>query len=170
MLLSNTAFPQFGNITVTLGRTGNLFIAGHVCGDEGNYSLSIRKISPAGTITLIAAGARPTFLPPGGSIGDGGHAITAQLGFISNLAVDFAGNLFLSDLDSHRVRKIDPNGIITTVWRERNPELLWRWRPATSATLNYPFGLTAARPATSIARISTKSSGCCVRLPGQECG
>ncbi len=140
--LSNTTLPQFGIITaLTVDRTGNLFIAGYtICGDDYYCSVSIRQISPAGTITLIAA--NPPSFASGGGVGDGGPASSAQLTFISNLAVDFAGNLFLDDLHGQRIRKIDLNGIITTVGGNGIPSYSGDGGPATNATLNYPLGLT----------------------------
>jgi sugar lactone lactonase YvrE len=80
-------------------------------------------------------------LQPGGSIGDGGPAANAKPGFISSLAVDAAGSLFLTDLLGQRIRKIDPNGIITTVGGYGAAGYSGDGGPATNAT-NYPFGLT----------------------------
>jgi trimeric autotransporter adhesin len=144
VMLSNTAFPQFGLITaVTVDRTGNVFVAGYTCDDNDYYcSLSIRKISPAGTITFIAASANPPG-PTGDGVRDGGPAGRAELGFVSNLAVDLAGNLFLTDLHGQRIRKIDLNGIITTVGGNGIPSYSGDGGPATNATLNYPLGLAA---------------------------
>ena len=49
------------------------------------------------------------------SMGDGGPAIAAQIGNIQGIAADRWGNLYLSDTDHHRVRKIDTTGMIATV-------------------------------------------------------
>lgn len=49
-----------------------------------------------------------------GISGDGGPATAAALNRPYGLLFDHSGNLYYSDIDSHRVRKIDPNGIITT--------------------------------------------------------
>lgn len=77
---------------------GNLYVA---------EFYRIRKISPAGIIT--------TYAGTGGyaSSGDGGPATLAQLDPIA-LALDTAGDLFVVDGSGTRVRKIAPNGIITT--------------------------------------------------------
>src|SRR5947209_8773472 len=51
-----------------------------------------------------------------GFSGDGGPATAAQ--FTANymaLAVDSSGSLFLADQFNHRVRKVSPDGLITTV-------------------------------------------------------
>jgi hypothetical protein len=134
------AFSRFGFISAaTVDRDGNLFIAGYACDDNDNCSLSIRKVSPDGVITLIAAARVP--LPPGSGVGDGGPATSTQLGYVSSLAVDFAGNVFISDLFAQRIRKIDLNGIITTVGGNGIPSYSGDGGPATNATLNYPLGL-----------------------------
>jgi hypothetical protein len=140
-LASPTGLPYYGFISAsTVDRAGNLFVAGSVCDGDENCSLSIRKLSPTGNITTIATGS--PFSPQTGSdVGDGGPAGKAQLGFISDLAVDFAGNLFLSDLFGQRVRKIDLNGTITTVGGNGIPGYSGDGGPAANATLDYPLAI-----------------------------
>lgn len=50
-----------------------------------------------------------------GFAGDGGPAVGARLAFPSGVAVDADGNVFLSDHANHRVRRVDPSGVIVTV-------------------------------------------------------
>ena len=47
--------------------------------------------------------------------GDGGPAIDALLNRPSGLAVSADGELFIADRENHRVRKVDVNGVITTI-------------------------------------------------------
>jgi len=47
--------------------------------------------------------------------GDGGPAINASLYFPEGVGFDSAGNLYIADHLNNRVRKVDTNGIITTV-------------------------------------------------------
>lgn len=77
---------------------GNVYI-----GERGR----IRKVSPGGIISTIAG--TGTF----GFSGDGGPATAAGLDLVLALATDTHGNLYLSG--GNRVRKIAPDGIITTV-------------------------------------------------------
>lgn len=67
----------------------------------------IRRVSPDGMITTIAGTGGCCYA------GDGGPAIDAVLGSITAMAMDKAGNLYLTQ--DNRVRRIDTNGIITTV-------------------------------------------------------
>src|SRR5690348_4055318 len=48
-------------------------------------------------------------------VGDGGPARTAEFGNVKGVACDRFGNIYLSDTDSHRVRKISAEGVVTTV-------------------------------------------------------
>ena len=49
-----------------------------------------------------------------GFSGDGGQAVNASFNFPRGPAYDSAGNLYVSDYRNHRVRKIAPDGTITT--------------------------------------------------------
>jgi uncharacterized protein (TIGR03437 family) len=98
--------------------------------------------------TFAARGAdfaRPIFgigtVAGSASMGDGGPATAAQIGTIQGIATDRWGNLYLSDTDHHRVRKIDAAGTITTVAGTGIPGFSGDGGPATSAQLNLPYGL-----------------------------
>ncbi|HEV8627406.1 MAG TPA: hypothetical protein VG034_23455 [Acidimicrobiia bacterium] len=47
--------------------------------------------------------------------GDGGRAVDAQLNTPEGLAIDSAGNLYIADSDNNLVRKVDAQGVITTI-------------------------------------------------------
>jgi hypothetical protein len=81
---------------------GHLFIS-----DQGNHT--VPKVDAAGVITTVAGNGVYAFS------GDGGPAMAASLAGPLGVAADTAGNLFIADLDSYRVRKVDANGIINTV-------------------------------------------------------
>ncbi len=133
--------PDYGFITAAaVDRAGNLFVAGSVCDNEGNCSLSIRKFSPSGAVTTIANG-HPMSSLPGSDVGDGGPASNARLGFVSGIAVDSAGNVFITDLFAERVRKIDTDGVITTVGGNGIAGYSGDGGPAASATLDAPLAL-----------------------------
>ena len=81
---------------------------------QGNVYISdfesqrVRKVDTAGTITTFAGGGS-------GGLGDGGPATAARLNYPWGLAVDGQGNVYIADWANHRVRKVNPAGIITTV-------------------------------------------------------
>lgn len=81
---------------------GVLYIA-----DSDNHG--VRKVGRDGEITTIAG------TGIAGDSGDGGPGTKAQLDFPSGVAVDSKGNLYIADSRNDRVRRVDPNGIITTV-------------------------------------------------------
>ena len=70
---------------------------------------SVWKIDTAGLLQKIAGVGTRNFS------GDGGPAILAELKNPRGIALDGHGNVYIADTGNHRVRKVDPNGIITTV-------------------------------------------------------
>jgi sugar lactone lactonase YvrE len=82
----------------------------------------------------------PAIAKPGFS-GDNGSAVAAQLNGPQGLALDGAGNLYIADQNNHRIRKVTPAGIITTVAGTGTPGYFGDTGPATSAQLNFPQGI-----------------------------
>lgn len=70
---------------------------------------AIYKLDVAGNLTRVAGTAKA------GYSGDGGPAVNAQLSSPVGVAVDAAGNLFIADRNNGRVRRVSPQGIITTI-------------------------------------------------------
>ena len=87
---------------IAVDRLGNLYLS-----DTDNQR--VRKISTGGVITTIAG------TGVAGFSGDGGQATAAQLNTPYGLAADLAGNLYVADYGNNRVRRIGPDGVITTV-------------------------------------------------------
>ena len=108
---------------------GNLFIA-----DTDN---GIRRVdAETGFITTVAGNGEY------GYSGDGGPATRAMLMLAVGVALDSAGNLFFSDLDNHRVRRVDARtGIITTVAGTGRSGFTPDGAPAAEAMLDGPHGL-----------------------------
>jgi trimeric autotransporter adhesin len=88
--------------SLTIDGSGNLYTA-----ELENYR--VRKISTSGIITTIAGRGHPQ------PDGDGGPAVSAAIGFPTNVAVDGSGNVFIADQGYGLVRKVSTSGIITTV-------------------------------------------------------
>ena len=76
-----------------------------------------------------------------GFAGDGGPATAAQLNVPADVVVDAAGNLYISDSNNNRVRKVTPEGTITTAAGTGAAGFSGDGGPATSAQLYIPTGL-----------------------------
>ena len=111
---------------------GNLYIAQA----NGSGANLVRKVSANGVITTAAGG--------GTASGDGGSATSASLARPLGVAVDTAGNLFITEANGNRVRKVSKSGTITTIAGIDNP-----WHVAVDASGNLYV---------------TQSSGATVRL------
>ena len=118
------AYP--GDITVA--PDGTLYIA-----DCGNAR--VRRIAPNGIITTIAGSG--TF----GFSGDGGQAIQAQLSCPVSIAMGADQSLYIADADNNRIRRINGQGIITTVAGTGDYGRDCRGGPAAQTQLSYPLGV-----------------------------
>jgi uncharacterized protein (TIGR03437 family) len=108
---------------VAVDNAGNIYIA-----DSGR----IRKVNLQGTITTIAGTGAFGFN------GDGGPAVNAQLAGTAGVAVDSSGNVYIADIGNHRIRMVNPAGIISTVAGNGNQGFSGDGGPATSAQLTQP--------------------------------
>ncbi len=113
---------------VAVDKSGNLFIA-----DSANKR--IRKVNAAGMISTFAGDGLFRFQ------GDGGPAASAALSFPESATVDPSGNLFFADTFNHRIRKVTPAGIISTVAGNGTGGFSGDGGPATEASLLFPFGI-----------------------------
>jgi photosystem II stability/assembly factor-like uncharacterized protein len=75
------------------------------------------------------------------SLGDGGSAREASLDYPAALAIDNSGNIFFTEGGRHKVRRIDPKGIITTIAGTGKAGFSGDGGPAEKAQLNNPSGL-----------------------------
>ena len=102
----------------------------------------------SGIITAIAGNVQYGQYGQGGFSGDGGLATQAMLNVPFGVAIDNGGNIYLADMWNHRIRKVDSNGIITTIAGNGQYCPRWQWQcfagdggPATQAMLNNPWGV-----------------------------
>lgn len=113
---------------LAMDEDGDLYI-----GDTWNSR--VRKVDASGMITTVAGNGTA------GYAGDGGPATSGRLGDPWGVAVDASGNLYIADHSSHRVRKVDSSGTITTFAGNGSYGYSGDGGPASSASLYYPEGL-----------------------------
>ena len=114
---------------VSVDISGNVYIA-----DTGNNK--IRIVTRTGIITTIAG--TGAF----GRSGDGGAAISAQLGYPQGVAVDLSGNVYIVDTWNYKIRKVTSTGAITTIAGTGTIGSSGDGGAATSAQLLYPCGVS----------------------------
>jgi hypothetical protein len=116
---------------LTLDAAGNLYI---VAGSQNRAF----KVSPSGTLTVVAGSGLP------GYAGDGvvGGAANALLNNPAGIAVDPAGNVYISDNNNCVIRKVDTTNTITTIAGQAGQcAYNGSGAPATNFYLYYPAGL-----------------------------
>ena len=121
---------------VARDRHGNLYIADAGLYCDGPGPNSVRKVDPRGIVTTVAGGTGVV-----GFGGDGGPATRALLNVPVAVAVDRHDNLYISDSDNFRIRKVDASGTITTVAGTGKQGRSGDGGPATSARLMGPSGI-----------------------------
>ena len=102
---------------------GNIYFA-------ENFANKIRKVSTTGILTTVAGNGT------GGFSGDGGSATSAELADPYSVAIDSTGNLYISDGNNLRIRKVDTNGNIWTLAGNGTPGYTGDGGPATMANID----------------------------------
>ena len=124
-----TSASLFNPSDVALDSAGNLYIA-----DTNNFR--IRKVDTSGNISTFAGTG-----PAATSSGDGGPAASAALVTPLGVAVDKQGNVYIADQDGFVVRKVNTQGIISTVAGNNTSGFSGDGGPATSAQMASPYGV-----------------------------
>ncbi len=114
---------------VAVDASGNLYIA-------DQFNNRIRKVTPDGTISTVAGNGIPA------PTVDGLQAASTSLLDPAGVATDAAGNVYIADTEDSRVRKIAPNGVITTVAGNGFSGYTGDGGPATSAQIGLPESVT----------------------------
>ena len=92
-------------------------------------------VQSSGLISTIAGSGTSGFS------GDGGPAISAQLGAPPGVAVDTAGSVYIADESNHRIRRVTAAGVISTMAGTGAAAFGGDGGSATSAQLNTPGGV-----------------------------
>ncbi len=108
---------------------GNMYIA------DNNNNI-IRKVDSKGIISTFAGTGEH------GYFGDHGQARQAKFHWINDVIVDHDGNVLIIDQGNNCVRKVDKNGIITTIAGRGSGGFSGDGGPATNAELLIPTSLT----------------------------
>lgn len=117
----------FGNPTgIELDASGNLYVADHL-------THIIRKITPNGVVSTLAG----TPYIPGDADGSG---TAAQFWRPYGLTLDNQGNIIVADEWNHKIRKVTPQGVVTTIAGTGEKGLTNG--NGNSATFNYPWDAT----------------------------
>jgi len=118
---------------LALDSSGNLIIA-----DRGNFV--VRRVAAGTGVTTVLAG--------GGAIFDDAVPVpgrTAGLDYPVFVAVDEADNIYFSDYNKHRIRKITRDGLVTTIAGTGSPGHSGDGGKATLAELDTPVGVAVDR-------------------------
>ena len=126
-----------GPTGVAVDPSGNVYFAEGTIGSGSgltNGDYRVWKVSD-GIATSAAGNGLESYA------GDNGPATRAQLNTPAGMAFDTSGNLYVADSANHRVRRISPAGIITTVAGNGTPGYSGDFGPATSAQLKQPMAV-----------------------------
>ena len=118
---------------IVADRQGNIYVSD----DSANV---VYKIGPDGKLAVFAGQ-----IFKDGNSGDNGPATKATLSSPYGLALDNGGNLYISDFDSHVVRRVSTDGIITTVAGTGKDGYSGDNGSATAAVLSSPVGIAIDR-------------------------
>ena len=118
------------DVTYNFFHLDNLYIA-------VNWNNRVRKITASTTIITTIAGTGSESYS-----GDGGAATSAALNSPVGVALDSSSNVYISDYDNNRVRKITVStGIISTIAVTGTAGYSGDGGQATSAAIKYPRGI-----------------------------
>jgi len=121
--LTETFDPQ----TLFFDKAGNLIFA-------LQYGYQIVKLSPSGVLTTIAG----TNNVPGYADGVGAAALFDSP---TDSRMDASGNLIIADALNNEIRKIAPDGTVTTIAGKYNDPVLYANGHDTTARFNFPTGV-----------------------------
>ena len=98
---------------------------------------SERSVTPYGGFIMSTVAGTGTF----GYSGDGGPATEAELSEPGKIAIGPDGSIYIAETMGHRIRRVSPDGIITTVAGKGESGFSGDGGPATEAQLDEPWGM-----------------------------
>jgi|GEM_PF-280329 len=124
---ANASFSEIQNVVVD--PSGNVYVV---------TALTVRRIDQNGIVSTVAG---DPSCRGGGYSGDGGPAVKACLHTPDGVAFDGNGYLYISDNVNARIRKVDQNGIITTVAGNGSNGYSGDGGSAVQAAIGFPSGI-----------------------------
>jgi sugar lactone lactonase YvrE len=122
-------FPVFNYPTgVAVDSLGNVYVA-----DSETHR--IKKVTPAGVVTLVAG------INQGYQDGSALGLPNALFNLPTGVAVDSSGNLLVADNRNHRIRKITPDGVVTTFAGNGTQIRGYDSEIGTNASFNNPYAI-----------------------------
>ena len=124
-----------GPTGVAVDKSGTVYFTEGSVGSGSGLTVGdyrVWKVTPDGFLSTVAGNGNNSYS------GDAGIATRAQLNTPAGMALDSAGNLYFADSQNHRVRKISPAGILTTVAGNELPGFSGDGGPAVLAELHNP--------------------------------
>lgn len=118
---------------MALGPNGSFYFTDAGVAGEGQ-SYRVRMV--ANGIVNTIAGSKATT-----ESGDGGPATSAGLVAPDGVAIDSAGNVYIAEPTTNKIRKVSPGGTITTYAGSGGVGSAGDGGPALQATFNYPRGM-----------------------------
>jgi sugar lactone lactonase YvrE len=112
---------------IAIGVDGSVFVS------DAGESNRIRKLAPDGTVTTLAGGGQ------GGEGYADGQGTQASFNTPSGLAIDKSDNIYVADTSNNRIRKITPQGLVSTIAGDGTAGYLDG--PAGQARFNGPIGV-----------------------------
>jgi sugar lactone lactonase YvrE len=174
LLLANNiaTFAQQYVISTIAGRGAPLFQPsalsaaidpnGAAVDTAGNVYFSSRhavyRLDSSGALARLAGGYAA------GCAGDGGPAINAQLNTPTAVAVDAAGAIYIADAQNKRIRKVSPDGVITSFAGSNNPDCAASGVPEVYAKLQSLAGV--AVDAAGAVYIGDRSNRSVIKVSG----
>lgn len=124
---------MYNPLALIFDPAGNLYVG---------QSWFIRKITPEGTVSLFAG--NPDDVRGFGYVD--GPGLAAKFYYIYGLAADKKGNLYATDQNNNVVRRITPDGMVSTyagIQYLNDRPAQYKDGAASAAYFSYPFGITA---------------------------
>jgi sugar lactone lactonase YvrE len=116
---------------VAVDAKGNIYVS-------DSYNNRVRRVRTEGIIQTIAGNGENGFG------GDGGPATSAKLAHPMGVAVDSRGNVYIADRENNRIRRVTPDGRISTVIGSGERGYSGDG-PALSVKLSFPHGVAVDR-------------------------